>query len=147
MRVWPGDVDIYLHLNNGRYLTLMDFGRFHLAARTGLMDLTLRRGWGFVVGGAMIRFRRELKLWDRFLLHTRFTGADEKWFYIEQRFEKQGTLHAQAYVRGAVWHRGKTLPVSHVVAALGVSRPSTASPEELRRWEGLAGRNGAVVTP
>ncbi len=26
-RVWPNDLDFNFHLNNGRYLTLMDIGR------------------------------------------------------------------------------------------------------------------------
>jgi len=26
-RVWPTDLDLSLHVNNGRYLTLMDLGR------------------------------------------------------------------------------------------------------------------------
>ena len=30
MRVWPNDLDTNAHMNNGRYLTLMDLGRFDL---------------------------------------------------------------------------------------------------------------------
>lgn len=38
MRVWPGDLDISLHMNNGRYLTIMDLGRlrFCFAVRSGM---------------------------------------------------------------------------------------------------------------
>jgi acyl-CoA thioesterase FadM len=32
-RVWPGDLDFNLHMNNGRYLTLMGLGRLDLMAR------------------------------------------------------------------------------------------------------------------
>lgn len=28
LRVWPGDADVFMELNNGRHLTMMDFGRF-----------------------------------------------------------------------------------------------------------------------
>ena len=35
-RVWPGDLDLNVHMNNGRYLTVMDLGRLDLMARTGL---------------------------------------------------------------------------------------------------------------
>src|SRR5687768_16441057 len=31
--VWPGDLDFFGHMNNGRFLTLMDSGRFDIMAR------------------------------------------------------------------------------------------------------------------
>jgi hypothetical protein len=34
-RVLPGDLDVNVHLNNGRYLALMDLGRFDLLIRAG----------------------------------------------------------------------------------------------------------------
>ena len=34
-RVWPNDLDTNLHMNNGRYLTLMDLGRLDLLLRNG----------------------------------------------------------------------------------------------------------------
>src|SRR6185503_3961101 len=30
LRVWPNDLDLNIHVNNGRYLTLMDLGRMDL---------------------------------------------------------------------------------------------------------------------
>ena len=35
MTVMPGDIDVFMELNNGRFLTLMDFGRFDVAIRSG----------------------------------------------------------------------------------------------------------------
>ena len=34
--VWPNDCDLNLHMNSGRYPTLMDLGRVHLTAQSGL---------------------------------------------------------------------------------------------------------------
>lgn len=42
-RVWPGDLDINLHMNNGRYLSLCDLGKIDLMLRTGLGRLALSR--------------------------------------------------------------------------------------------------------
>ena len=33
---WTTDIDYFLHMNNGRYLREMDFGRFNFYFRTGL---------------------------------------------------------------------------------------------------------------
>ncbi|HEV2566447.1 MAG TPA: hypothetical protein VGU19_15340 [Microvirga sp.] len=35
-RVWPHDLDTSLHMNNGRYWTLMDLGRTDMMIRSGL---------------------------------------------------------------------------------------------------------------
>ena len=35
-RVWPHDLDTSLHMNNGRYWTLMDHGRADIMIRSGL---------------------------------------------------------------------------------------------------------------
>ena len=93
-RVWPTDLDLNGHMNNGRYLTLMDLGRIDLMARSGLARVALRRGWRPVVGSATIRFHRALKLFHRYELKTRVVGWDAKWFYIEQRFEREGAVAA-----------------------------------------------------
>ena len=37
MRVWPQDIDFNFHLNNARYLNVMDYGRVRLLARAGLL--------------------------------------------------------------------------------------------------------------
>ena len=36
LRVLPNDLDLSLHMNNGRYLTVMDLGRLDLILRSGL---------------------------------------------------------------------------------------------------------------
>lgn len=134
MRVWPVDVDIYLHLNNGRYLTLMDFGRFHHALRTGMMQTMMARGWKPILGEARVEFLREIRTFRRFELVTRLAAWDEKWFFMEQRFECEGEVHARALVRGVVKQGRKTIPPAELVAALQVDLPSPAPSEELARF-------------
>ena len=57
-RVWPHDLDTSLHMNNGRYWTIMDLGRADLMIRSGLWRAVLREKWTPVVSAAKIRFRR-----------------------------------------------------------------------------------------
>jgi acyl-CoA thioesterase FadM len=98
-RVWPTDLDFNLHLNNARYLSFMDLGRLDLLARLGLLKPMLRLKWTPIVGAVMLRFRRGLDPWMRFTLHSRVLGWDEKWFYLEQRFLKDGEVYASGLVR------------------------------------------------
>ena len=40
MHVWPHDIDLNLHMNNARYLSVMDYARIHLLARTRVCSNT-----------------------------------------------------------------------------------------------------------
>eukprot|EP00913_Durusdinium_trenchii_P027013 g25348.t1 len=90
-RVWPHDVDTSLHMNNGRYWTLMDLGRADLVIRSGLWRPVLKNGWTPVVSAGKIRFRRELRPFKAFDLETRLMFWDETRFVIEHRFLEHGT--------------------------------------------------------
>ena len=135
MRVWPWELDFNLHLNNGRYLSLMDLGRVDLLVRGGMGRLVLSHRWLPVLGAATMRFRRSLGPWQTFDLATRLVGWDEKWVYLEQRFEADGQLAAQGYVQALfLGPRGK-VATAELLQALG--RPGEVSPELPAGVEGL----------
>lgn len=137
MRVWPNDLDFNLHLNNGRYLTLMDIGRFDLSWRSGLLQTAIRRGWLPVLGSAHIIFRRSLRLFQRFEMHTRIYWWDEKWFYIEQNFVSNGEICAQALVKGVFRHKGKNIPIPVIMETIGASVHYPEPPTLVRYWRDL----------
>lgn len=135
LRVWPTDMDLNFHLNDGRYISLAGLGRVNLMARTGLFRAALKRRWYPVVGGVIVRYRREIGSMERFELHTRCLGWDEKWFYFEHRFEKDGTLAAIAYARGVLRSRAAAVPSAEVVAAMDPHLQSPPLPEAIVRWQ------------
>jgi acyl-CoA thioesterase FadM len=119
MRVLPTDLDFLWHMNNGVYFSLMDFGRWNMIFRNGLFDLCMKRGWISVVAGETIKFRRSLELWDKFELHTRALGHDEKNFYIEQKFFREGELMATGLVKVRfIRKKGGPLEVKDVLEAI-----------------------------
>ena len=61
MRVWPNDLDTNAHMNNGRYLTLMDLGRFDLMTQCGLVGVVLRQRW-FPIAGFAVRRQKSPRL-------------------------------------------------------------------------------------
>lgn len=128
LRVTPLDCDVYGHMNNGRYLTVMDFGRWNHVQRTGMLRLFVSRSWWPVLGAARVEFRRELRLFRRYQLATRIAAWEGKWFWFEQRFLVGDVLHASGLVRGVVRHRGRSLPMDEVMGALGVSLSSPPPP-------------------
>lgn len=136
MRVWPWDLDVNMHLNNGRFLSLMDLGRVDLIVRTGLLRMILRDRWFPVVGAATVRFRRPLNPFQRFDLTTRVVGWDEKWVYLEHRFECGGKVAALGYIQALFRSPAGNVPVEALLEAVGrsgeVSPPLPAAAEALR---------------
>lgn len=134
LRVLPTDLDPNWHVNNGRYLTLMDLGRIDLVIRIGLLRPVFRHRWMPVLGGAIIRFQRPLALWQRCTLVTRFLGWDEKWMYFEQRFESAGKLCAVAFVRALFRGREGSVPSETFLRASGIAIASPPLPDAVLRW-------------
>ena len=136
-RVWPNDCDLNLHMNNGRYLTFMDLGRLYLLSTTGIFKEVLRRRWSPVLSAAEINYIRPLGPLAEFELVTRILTWDAKYFYLEQRFERAGRLHASATVRGLFVARGQPVPTAELLRVAGVRTPAPPMPEVVAHWKEL----------
>lgn len=106
-RVLPTDLDCNCHVNNGRYLSLMDIGRLDLIDRIGVLRPALKKKWIPVIGDVQISFKRPLHLFQKYTLKTKITHWDQKWFYFDQRFERNGRTIAHGTARGLMYSRQK----------------------------------------
>lgn len=134
MRVWPNDLDFNVHMNNGRYFTAADIGRLDWWLRTGIMRKAVRRGWGPVAGDANGRFSRSLQPFERFEVHTRLLGWDEKWLFKEHRFVSRGQVSAVIVVRYLFRSRKRQHAPAEVLALAGHTEPSPPLPDWIRDW-------------
>ena len=135
-RVLPTDLDVQLHMNNGRFLQIMDLGRIDLLLRNGVLQNAMSKGWRMLLSGVMIRYVHELRPFERYALHTRILGWDRRFFYIEHRFENsKGRLVALGTARAAIADRAtrSLVPADHVAADHGHSK-SPALPFFVRTW-------------
>lgn len=134
-RVLPGDLDQNRHLNNGRYLTMMDLGRFDLIARSGLAGELLKRRWYPVVRAATVRFRQPLDAFQRYDLRTRVVGWDDDGFYLEQRFERGASVRALGLIKGTfLGPEGKVAPAT-IAALLAPGMAAPKLPAWIETWE------------
>lgn len=134
-RVYPNDLDTNFHMNNGRYLTLMDLGRLDLVYCCGLGRAMLKRGWRPVLGGAFITYRRELNPFQRFRMETRLLGWDGPWFYIGQQFYRGDQLAADAVVKALFLNKSGKVDSQEVMEQIGHYEPSPAlDPKTLARF-------------
>lgn len=85
-RVWPHDLDAFGHMNNGRYLQIMDVARVRWMARTGVLGAMLRQRWSGIIGGSLTRYRHSLRPFQRYRVRTRLAHWDDRWFYFEHTF-------------------------------------------------------------
>lgn len=136
-RVWPNDIDINVHMNNARYLALMDLGRFDLIARAGLWRPVLRKHWQPVIGGALVRYRRPLKTFQPFTLASRMLGWDDRWIYIEHRVETEGGVACVTMVRAAFLEKGAIVPPDQVAAEVGFAGEAPPAPAWAGQWRAL----------
>ena len=122
--VLPNDVDI-TKITNDRYVTIMDLGRMDYAFRVGLRSTMVKKKWIPVATFVNVRFRYPLRIFQRYQLKTRILWWDEKVFYWEQTFLRDGRVLATGHVGGTVHHNG-IVPSSDVLAIIGrgVERPN-----------------------
>lgn len=134
LRVWPNDLDLNLHVNNGRYLTLADLGRFDWFLRSGTLQLARRQGAIPVVGDGIAKFRRELKVGQAFEIHSRLLGWDERWGFLEHRFVREGRVVGVVAIRGVFRGPEGPLDPGTLLSGLGVQMTSPALPDWIRHW-------------
>jgi acyl-CoA thioesterase FadM len=137
MHVWPQDIDFNLHMNNARYLSVMDYARMHLLARGRLLEHIVRSRWQPVVGAVWMTYRRSLPLFSAFTIASRLMCWDERWFYIEQKFTVGENLAAVGWVKGMLRDaRGSVKPQEALERATpGVVSPPM--PDAIMQWNAL----------
>lgn len=137
LRVWLQDIDFNVHLNNSRYLSFMDYGRVHSWAASGILDITVRRGWKPLAGSISITYRRSLGFLKPFELATRTVCWDDKWFYQEHIFRSSEGLSAIAWVK--VLFRGKegNIPPQQIVDMIAPGAVSPPVSLAFEQWNAL----------
>ena len=134
-RVWPQDLDAFGHMNNGRYLQVMDVARAQWMVRSGVFGALLRHRWSAVLGGGMVRFRHALNLGQPYFIETELVGWDQRWWYLEHRFrDRAGRPVAAGISRAALRSRGRWVPTEDVVALIEPDIEVPKMPAYVRDW-------------
>ena len=137
LRVWPNDIDFNLHMNNARFLSVMDYARTHLLARTRLLEHIVRARWKPLVGAVWVTYRRSLPLFSRFTLTSRLLCWGERWFYIEQIFASRHGQAAVGWVKGILRDAEGNVDPQRVIAGVAPGVLSPPMPESIAAWNRL----------
>lgn len=133
-RVWPSDLDAIGHMNNAKYLALLDLGRIDLMMRSGFWARLNEQGWYPVVAAQTIRYRRSLMPWQKFTLHTRLIGSDDKALYFDHEFRVGDVVYARAVAQSRMLRKGGGHVSSAEVVALADGMPSMELPAWVLTW-------------
>ncbi len=140
-RVWPHDLDPSLHMNNGRYLTIMDLGRLDVMVRSSLWRAAVKNRWTPIASAIAIRFSRELRPFQRYRLQTRLACWDQTLVVMEQTFiieggERDGQIAARALFKGGIYERRSRafVPIAVLMETIGVSAESPQPTSEIEAF-------------
>ena len=145
-RVLPADLDVNLHLNNGRYMQLIDVNRLEWALRTRVLHACFKQGWRPILGSSAIHFRRELRLFDRGVAETRLAGWDDRWFFFEHRVATlDGRTVATSLAKAAFRSAAGWVPTSAMIALAAPGLPALNLPEHVVTWQTLDEQFGRMA--
>ena len=132
---WPWDLDIWMELNNGRTMTIMDLGRIIMFGRHGIHHANNENGWRVTMAGCRVRYRRRIPVWAKLKLKSRIIGWDNKFFYAEQAiWNSAGDCATHAIYRVAVTTGRGLIPPARVVEAMGKDSQSPQLPSWVQDW-------------
>ena len=134
MTVMPGDLDLNGHVNNGRYLTLVDLAIIELFLRSGVMLKAWRSGWRPMLGASMITYRRGLQPFARYSLRFQLQSWDERWNYFRFEFVHGGRIAAAGYAKGAMVGRRGWVDNRLGNERLGIRRAPARPVPALSHW-------------
>ncbi|MCO4848636.1 MAG: thioesterase family protein [Yoonia sp.] len=133
-RCWPQDLDVFMEMNNGRILTILDLGRTVLAQRAGLLGALKTKGWGLTMAGNSVRYRKRIRPFVRFKLVSRTIGWDARFVYLEHAIWIDGECAVQALFRAAVTDKSGIVDPRHIIEAIGQDIASPPLPDWVQNW-------------
>jgi acyl-CoA thioesterase FadM len=134
LRVLPNDLDFNGHMNNGRYLTILDLALIEYMTRAGLVRLGIRNGWKPVLGAAIVSYRKGLKPFATYKLKFSLVCWDEHWSYMKFEFICGDRVMAVGHSKGAIIGKNGIVPSNELYTSLGFLQSSPAIPAAIGAW-------------
>ncbi len=97
-RVYPADLDVLRHMNNGVYFSLQDLARVDLMIRCGVKGVLDQNGWYPVITAETLTFKRSLKLWQKFYIRSQVIGWTDKAFVLAHHHMVGEQIYAEGLI-------------------------------------------------
>jgi acyl-CoA thioesterase FadM len=106
-RVLPTDIDFNLHMNNARYASFMDIAIFQFMVQTHIFHHMRALGGVPVKRTTFFRFRKPLKIFNKFTLRIEIICIDEDAVYWDYKFIKDGFVFCHSIEKSGIYIPGK----------------------------------------
>lgn len=103
LRVLPNDLDINLHMNNGRYLTICDLNRVDMFLRTGMASAMLKHKWMPIITQHTMKYKKPLKLLQKYRVTMAITDWDDREFHMLHTFLVNDRIVAEGTSKGVIY--------------------------------------------
>jgi len=121
-RVWITDQDLFQHMNNGRYLSIMDLALVHWMMRTGTWAGIRANDWMPLAAYKDISFVRMLKFPQAYTVETTLMGWQDSYIILKHDFMSRGKLIAEASTIGRLASaKGDKPTIQTVIDSLGLT--------------------------
>lgn len=133
--VLPTDIDLLMHMNNGRYFSFMDLARLNFMRRNNAFSQFSKHQIYPVITAEMIRFKKSIHLLQRFVISSRMLGWDDKCFYVAHDFRVNNKICAVSVVQARFLHKRGPIDTKQVLHLLGEPHPSPPLPHWVKTWQ------------
>jgi acyl-CoA thioesterase FadM len=144
-RVLPNDIDINGHMNNGRYMTIVDLMLMEYFVRIGFASVALKNKWRPMSGGSFITYRRGLKPFQIYRLRYRIDACDAYWNFMRFEFLDGDKVCASGYMKGAAVSSQGLVPNTDCYAQLNQPLITHPIPAAVAHW--LAAETTIMQSP
>lgn len=128
-QVWISDHDMFGHMNNSRYVSLMDLGMIDIFLRGRMLNDLRREGLRTLIMGKRIAFYKPLSFPTRYILQSRIACWSDYHIVFEHDFMVGDTVHARGHSIGRLaGAKGDRPTVAEVITRCGWDVP-LESPE------------------
>lgn len=104
-KIWGFHCDVYQHVNNARYLELLEEARWEFISPIKNSPAFKSKGWITIVAHISIAYKRPIVLNDQIEIHTCIGETGRKSMTFHQQIFKNGQpkLVAEAYIKFVVY--------------------------------------------
>lgn len=120
MMVLPNDLDINMHMNNGRYLTICDLSRVDMFIRSGLAKTMLKEKWLPIITEHTMVYKKALKPFQKYIVKMDVTGWDARSFDMVHTFIVGDRVVAEGTSKGVIYSKQEgVIPPERVMETVG----------------------------
>lgn len=132
LKVWPTDMDIFMHMTNTRYFDVMKIATNILLSRTGAIKALAKRGAKLTQIYSDLDVYSMLKLLQGFVVESTIDGAEDGHLALSHTFTRGKKICARGALLFAVQGGAAA---DHAISPTDYLSPEpSALPETLKAW-------------